>query len=144
MVKNERENLAVYGSKKKYLALQGYTPLEALNILLNEEMLGIEEKMLPMQTSHTLSSEDEKGRPSNEDNPDSSTNTGKVRVNKMEQFVKVFAEEDKEYLVNNGYKLLNSEKNGNITIYTFKNDSNKLTFSKEDRERFLFTNILNF
>ncbi len=62
----------------------------------------------------------------------------------MEQFVKVFAEEDKEYLVNNGYKLLNSEKNGNITIYTFKNDSNKLTFSKEDRERFLFTNILNF
>ena len=76
MVKNERENLAVYGSKKKYLALQGYTPLEALNILLNEEMLGIEEKMLPMQTSHTLSSEDEKGRPSNEDNPDSSTNTG--------------------------------------------------------------------
>ena len=76
MVKNERENLAVYGSKKKYLALQGYTPLEALNILLNEEMLGIEEKMLPMQTSHTLSGDDEKGRPSNADNPDSSTNTG--------------------------------------------------------------------
>lgn len=76
MVKNERENLAVYGSKKKYLALQGYTPLEALNIILNEEMLGIEEKMLPMQTSHTLSSNDEKGRPSNQDNPDSSTTTG--------------------------------------------------------------------
>lgn len=62
----------------------------------------------------------------------------------MEQFIKVFTEEDKEYLVNNGYKLLNSEKNGNIMIYTFKNDSNKLTFSKEDRERFLFTDILNF
>lgn len=76
MVKNERENLAVYGSKKKYLALQGYTPLEALNIILNEEMLKIEEKMLPMQTSHTLSGDDEKGRPSNADNPDSSTTTG--------------------------------------------------------------------
>ena len=76
MVKNERENLAVYGSKKKYLALQGYSPLEALNILLNEEMLGIDEKMLPMQTSHTLSGDDKKGRPSNDDNPDSATNTG--------------------------------------------------------------------
>ncbi len=52
------------------------TEYNQLNILLNEEVLGIEEKMLPMQTSHTLSSEDEKGRPSNEDNPDSSTNTG--------------------------------------------------------------------
>lgn len=75
LVKNERENLAVYGSKKKYLALQGYTPLEALNIVLNEEMLDIGSKMLPMQTSHTLSS-DGVGRPSNSDNPDSKTSTG--------------------------------------------------------------------
>ncbi len=75
MVKNERENLAVYGSKKKYLALQGYTPLEALNLLLNEEMLGLNDLMLPMQTSHTLSN-DGKGRPSNSDDPDSNTNTG--------------------------------------------------------------------
>lgn len=75
LIKNERENLAVYGSKKKYLALQGYTPLEALNILINEEMLDIGSKMNPMQTSHTLSSGNV-GRPSNSDNPDSSTNTG--------------------------------------------------------------------
>ena len=75
LVKNERENLAVYGSKKKYLALQGYTPLEALNIVLNEEMLDIGSKMLPMQTSHTLSS-DGVGRPSNSDDPDSNTRTG--------------------------------------------------------------------
>lgn len=75
MVKNERENLAVYGSKKKYMALQGYTPLEALNLLLNEEMLELNDLMLPMQTSHTLSNE-EKGRPSNSDDPDSNTNTG--------------------------------------------------------------------
>lgn len=62
----------------------------------------------------------------------------------METFIKVFTEKEKEYLLNNGYSLLNSEKNGDMIIYTFKNDSNKLTFSKEDRERFLFTNILNF
>ena len=69
------KNLAVYGSKKKYMALQGYTPLEALNLLLNEEMLELNDLMLPMQTSHTLSNE-EKGRPSNSDDPDSNTNTG--------------------------------------------------------------------
>lgn len=62
----------------------------------------------------------------------------------MEQFIKVFTEDDKEYLLNNGYELLDSEKNGDMIIYTFKNDSNKLTFSNEDRERFLFTNILHF
>ena len=65
-------------------------------------------------------------------------------MNKVEQFIKVFTEKKKEYLLNNGYSLLNSEKNGDMIIYTFKNDSNKLTFSEKDRERFLFTNILNF
>ena len=62
----------------------------------------------------------------------------------MKTFIKVFTKNDKEYLLNNGYELLDSEKNGDIIIYTFKNDSNKLTFSNEDRERFLFTNILHF
>ena len=62
----------------------------------------------------------------------------------METFIKVFTENDKEYLLNNGYELLDSEKNGDMMIYTFKNDGNKLTFSNEDRERFLFTNILHF
>lgn len=62
----------------------------------------------------------------------------------MKTFIKVFTENDKEYLLNNGYELLDSEKNGDMIIYIFKNDSNKLTFSNEDRERFLFTNILHF
>lgn len=73
LIQNERENLAVYGSKKKYLALQGYTPLEALNIILNEELLGIGEKMQPMQTSHTLSS---KGRTPKSDDPSADGQTG--------------------------------------------------------------------
>lgn len=63
-IKTERENLAVYGSKKKYLAVQGFTPLQVLNILYAEDLMGIEEFMKPMATAHTLSS---KGRPSTAD-----------------------------------------------------------------------------
>ena len=62
----------------------------------------------------------------------------------MKTFIKVFTENDKEYLLNNGYELLDSEKNGDMIIYIFKNDSNKMTFSEKDRGRFLFTNILTF
>lgn len=62
----------------------------------------------------------------------------------MENFINVFTEQDKDYLIKNGYTFLNAQKNGNQTIYTFKNDSNKLTFSEKDRGRFLFTNILTF
>lgn len=62
----------------------------------------------------------------------------------MENFINVFTEQDKDYLIKNGYTFLNAQKNGNQIIYTFKNDSNKLTFSEKDRGRFLFTNILTF
>lgn len=62
----------------------------------------------------------------------------------MEKFINVFTEKDKEYLIQNGYTLLNAQKNGDTTIYIFKNDSNKMTFSEKDRGRFLFTNILTF
>ncbi|WP_300449292.1 hypothetical protein [Fusobacterium sp.] len=62
----------------------------------------------------------------------------------MENFINVFTEKDKEYLIQNGYTLLNAQKNGDTTIYIFKNDSNKMTFSEKDRGRFLFTNILTF
>ena len=62
----------------------------------------------------------------------------------MEKFINVFTEKDKEYLIKNGYTLLNAQKNGDTTIYIFKNDSNKMTFSEKDRGRFLFTNILTF
>lgn len=59
-IKLERENLAVYGSKKKYLAVQGFTPLESINILYAEEMLELQEQMKPMQTAHTISNKDAK------------------------------------------------------------------------------------
>lgn len=63
-IKLEKENLTLYGSKKKYLAVQGFTPLQALNILYAEDLLSLNEFMKPMQTSHTISS---KGRPSDSD-----------------------------------------------------------------------------
>lgn len=64
----ERENLAIYGSKKKYLATQGFTPIQVANLLYVEDLMDMEEFMKPMQTSHTIST---KGRPRNSDNPDS-------------------------------------------------------------------------
>jgi hypothetical protein len=70
-IQSERENLAIYGSKKKYLATQGFSPLEALNILHNESLLDLEEYMQPMLTSHTISGDG--GRPSNTDNPNSTS-----------------------------------------------------------------------
>lgn len=60
----ERENLAIYGSKKKYMAVQGFEPLESLNILYSENIMNYESLMRPMQTSHTISSS---GRPSGTD-----------------------------------------------------------------------------
>ncbi|WP_101773508.1 hypothetical protein [Peptostreptococcus faecalis] len=68
MMQEERENSAVYTSKKRYLAIQGHTPLQALNILYSENLMGLEEWMKPMQTAHTLSG---KGRPTNSENPNS-------------------------------------------------------------------------
>lgn len=64
----ERENLAIYGSKKRYLAAQGLEPLEILNVLYSEKVMNLEEYMSPMQTSHTISS---KGRPEDSSEPES-------------------------------------------------------------------------
>ena len=44
--------------------------MEALNILHSESLLDLEEYMNPMLTSHTISSG---GRPSNADNPSSTS-----------------------------------------------------------------------
>lgn len=74
-IKIERENLTLYGSKKKYLAVLGFTPLEALNIIHAENLLALETEMKPMQTAHTLSG---KGRPTSdaETNVEDESNEG--------------------------------------------------------------------
>lgn len=67
--------ISTYFGKKQYFATLGMTPLETYNTLKYEELSKIGEKMLPLMTSHTMSSSDI-GRPINEDNLDSVTNTG--------------------------------------------------------------------
>lgn len=62
-------NLAIYESRLKYLALLGYSPLVAFNILIQEELMGIDDMMICKLTSHTASSDDV-GRPQNKDNED--------------------------------------------------------------------------
>lgn len=69
-------SLATYGSKKQYLALWGYTPLEAFNLIRYEDMADLEQYMYPMGTAYTQSSSDTTGgRPSNAENPESTQTT---------------------------------------------------------------------
>lgn len=52
-------------SKLKALALDGFTPLEAINILMLEDSMALQELLIPVKSSHTTSN---KGRPNKEDN----------------------------------------------------------------------------
>lgn len=60
-----------------------------------------------------------------------------------ETFVIALNEEDKKYLMQQGYKYISTDTLNGETIYTFLNKSDNETFSKKDRGRFLFTNIIN-
>lgn len=66
-IKRSRENLAYGGSRLEYLAVQGFTPLQAYNTLKGEQALGIDQVMVPQQSSHTLSTSDDNGRPSKQE-----------------------------------------------------------------------------
>ena len=58
-----RENMAFGGSRFEFLACQGYDPLEGINLLKAEQLLGLDDIMIPQATSHTLSSKNDNGRP---------------------------------------------------------------------------------
>ena len=60
-----RENMAFGGSRFEFLACQGYDPLEGINLLKAEQLLGLDEIMIPQATSHTMSgtTSDNNGRP---------------------------------------------------------------------------------
>lgn len=64
-VMKARENMAYGGSRFEFLACQGYDPLEGINLLKAEQLLGLDEIMIPQQTSHTMSgsTNDKGGRP---------------------------------------------------------------------------------
>ena len=62
-----RENMAYGGSRFEFLACQGYDPLEGVNLLKAEQLLGLDEVMIPQATSHTISKDaKDNGRPEKE------------------------------------------------------------------------------
>lgn len=70
-----RENMAFGGSRFEFLACQGYDPLEGINLLKAEQLLGLDEIMIPQATSHTLSSSESGGRPETETDEGSGVST---------------------------------------------------------------------
>lgn len=77
IAKDEKENLTIYGSKWKYLATMGFTPLKAMNTLKIEELEDVASLMKPLENSYQMANGgngnqttsaqivDEGGRPNN-------------------------------------------------------------------------------
>lgn len=64
-----QSSLTTWASKKMYMALQGLTPLQAINTLMYEDMMGFEKYMKPLSTSFTQSGNEDNGRDSNKEDP---------------------------------------------------------------------------
>lgn len=68
-IKLARENLAFGGSRFHALGVNGFTPLQSLNILKGEQALGIDTIMIPAQSSHTTANVGgQQGRPKQDAN----------------------------------------------------------------------------
>ena len=65
MSNKARENMAYGGSRFEFLACQGYDPAEGINLLKAEQLMGLDNVMIPQATSHTMSKGDssDSGRP---------------------------------------------------------------------------------
>jgi hypothetical protein len=61
--------LAYGGSRLRYLADTGFTPMQGMNLLQSEQILGIDKLFVPAQSSHTLSQkgDNKSGRPNAEE-----------------------------------------------------------------------------
>lgn len=83
-LKTYKDMLGYGGSRMYFMALQGFEPIEILNLLeFEQEILDIDKFMIPKQTSHTLSGEEDNGRPTQEDKGEEvSDNTEKDREQK--------------------------------------------------------------
>ena len=77
MINDAKSTITTWFGKRMYMALQGYTPLDAINVIKYEEMLGLNEVLKPLMTSHTAKSSDP-GRPSNSNTEGSLTQTGEA------------------------------------------------------------------
>ena len=62
-IKRSRDNIAFGGSRSEFMASNGYSPLASYSILKTEQLLGLDELLIPQQSAHTLSSSSV-GRPS--------------------------------------------------------------------------------
>ncbi len=66
-LKVHKDMLAYGASRVHFLALQGYEPIQILNMIrFEQEVLDIDKYLIPKQTSHTMT-DGEKGRPTQED-----------------------------------------------------------------------------
>lgn len=64
-VRRAKDNMAFGGSRMEFMAVSGYTPLQARSILTTEKLLGYHDELLiPAQSAHTASGKDEAGAPS--------------------------------------------------------------------------------
>lgn len=73
---SEREALAIGGSKFRYLASCGHTPLTALSLLLYEANMGLEQYFHPVTSAYnSATTSEDTGRPSNSENSDTELNT---------------------------------------------------------------------
>lgn len=77
MINDAKSTITTWFGKRMYMALQGYTPLDSINIIKYEDMLGLSDVLKPLMTSHTASSSDS-GRPSNSETEGSLTQTGEA------------------------------------------------------------------
>ena len=74
----EAQNMStVGGSRLRLMACNHYSPLEALSLLEFETENGIDELFVPLATAYTQSgNEEDNGRPSNSENPDTEKSVG--------------------------------------------------------------------
>lgn len=80
-IKESKEELAYGGSIKVHYANHGFTPLETINLIEEEHILGLKDKLIPIQTSHTQSGKD-KGRPSSDEMKENGQEVNDITQNK--------------------------------------------------------------
>lgn len=73
-----RNDLAIGGSKFKYLASQGHTPLSGFALMVYETQMNMNQYFSPVASSYNSSGTNDNGRPANEDNDEVENNTGQA------------------------------------------------------------------
>ena len=73
-----RDDLAIGGSKLRYLASLGHTPLSGFALMVYESQINIGQHFVPVTSAYNTSISEDVGRPKNEDNNDVENNTGQA------------------------------------------------------------------